>query len=131
MPWYEKYNQIQTLVPGEQSVVYPGAPAGLVFPGDPGVAPGLASTRWNNLSPRFGLAWTPHGGHTTGRLGGGRFFTAIEGVSAGVMAGDPPYGSTYVSPAPPLFNDPFARSDRGHVRAFLIGPFFRHRCMTT
>ncbi len=27
-PWREKYNQLQTLVPGQQSVVYPGAPAG-------------------------------------------------------------------------------------------------------
>ena len=36
-PWYEKYNQIQTFVPGQQSVVYPGAPAGLVFPGDAGI----------------------------------------------------------------------------------------------
>ena len=28
MPWWEKYNQLQTLVPGKQSVLYPGAPAG-------------------------------------------------------------------------------------------------------
>src|SRR6202041_973261 len=36
-PWKEKYNQIQTLIPGEQSVVFPGSPTGWVFPGDPGV----------------------------------------------------------------------------------------------
>ena len=35
-PWKEKYNQIQTLIPGEQSVVFPGSPTGWVFPGDPG-----------------------------------------------------------------------------------------------
>jgi outer membrane receptor protein involved in Fe transport len=61
MPWYEKYNQIQTLIPGEQSVVYPGAPTGLVFPGDPGVARSLAPVRWDDFSPRLGLAWSPHG----------------------------------------------------------------------
>jgi len=55
MPWYEKYNQIQTLVPGEQSVVYPGARTGLVFAGDPGVARSLAPTRSNDVSPRFRL----------------------------------------------------------------------------
>src|SRR5208282_2270228 len=29
-PWWEKYNQIQTVVPGEQSVLYPNAMNGLV-----------------------------------------------------------------------------------------------------
>jgi hypothetical protein len=125
MPWYEKYNQIQTLVPGEQSVVYPGAPEGLVFPGDPGVSRALAPVRWNDFSPRFGLAWSPHAesglarklfgdvDQTSIRVGAGRFFSAIEGVSAGVMAGDPPYGSTYISPAPPLFSDPFVTASTG------------------
>lgn len=125
MPWYEKYNQIQTLVPGEQSLVYPNAPEGLVFPGDPGVSRALAPVRWNNFSPRFGIAWAPRGGSaltrklfgendsTSIRLGFGRFFSAIEGVSAGVMAGDPPYGSTYSSPAPPLFSNPFITASTG------------------
>jgi hypothetical protein len=125
MPWYEKYNQIQTLVPGEQSVVYPGAPTGLVFPGDPGVSRALAPARWNNFSPRVGIAWAPRGesglarklfggsDKTSIRIGAGRFFSAIEGISAGVMAGDPPYGSTYVSPAPPLFSNPFITASTG------------------
>ena len=125
MPWYEKYNQLQTLIPGEQSVVFPGAPTGLVFPGDPGVSRSLAPTRWNDVSPRFGLAWSPRGegrlgralfgepNQTSIRVGAGRFFTAVEGVSAGVMVGDPPYGSTYGSPAPPLFSDPFITASTG------------------
>ena len=125
MPWYENFNQIQTLVEGEQSVVFPGAPTGLVFPGDPGVPRSLASIRWNNFSPRLGLAWTPRGSNgitralfgdgdkTSIRVGFGRFFSAIEGVSAGVMAGDPPYGSTYGSPAPPLFSNPFITASTG------------------
>jgi len=50
---------------------------------------------------------------TSIRVGFGRFFSAIEGVSAGVMAGDPPYGSTYSSPAPPLFSDPFITASTG------------------
>ena len=32
-PWEEKFNQLQTLIKGEQSQVFPGAPKGLVFPG--------------------------------------------------------------------------------------------------
>jgi hypothetical protein len=124
MPWYEKFNQIQTVVLGEQSVVYPTAPKGIVFPGDPGISRSLAPPRWNNLSPRFGLAWLPPAGDgllgrligqdkTSIRLGFGRFFSAVEGVSIGVMAGDPPYGSTYSSPAPPLFSDPFVNAGDG------------------
>ena len=35
-PWQEKFNQLQTLVKGQQSQVFPGAPQGLVFPGDTG-----------------------------------------------------------------------------------------------
>ena len=125
MPWYEKYNQIQTLVPGQQSIVYPGAPTGLVFPTDPGVARSLAPTRLNNFSPRLGLAYSPgehegllgtilgKPGETSIRLGAGRLFTAIEGAAAGVMAGDAPYGSTYESPQSPLFTDPFVTASNG------------------
>ena len=36
-PWRIKYNQFQTLIPGEQSLVFPGSPTGWVFPGDPHV----------------------------------------------------------------------------------------------
>ena len=35
MPWYDTENKIETLIPGEQSVVFPGAPTGWVVPGDP------------------------------------------------------------------------------------------------
>jgi hypothetical protein len=125
MPFYEKFNQIQTLVAGEQSVVYPGAPTGLVFPGDPGISRSLGSTRWNNFSPRLGLAYSPAGhsgilgkllgnpGDTSIRLGAGRFLSAVEGITAGVMAGDAPYGSTYVSPVSPLFSNPFIDAGTG------------------
>ena len=54
-PWLEKYNQLQTLVKGEQSQVFPGAPKGLVFPGDPGVPHSLAPAR-NDFAPRVGVA---------------------------------------------------------------------------
>ena len=45
-PWYEKDNQIQTIVPGQQSVVYPDAPLGLVFPATPGIARGLSPAQF-------------------------------------------------------------------------------------
>jgi outer membrane receptor protein involved in Fe transport len=58
-PWTEEHNQTGTLIAGEQSVVFPNAPTGLVFPGDPGVPRTIAPTRYNNFSPRLGLAWSP------------------------------------------------------------------------
>ncbi|MGB7986241.1 MAG: hypothetical protein WCF54_13835 [Terracidiphilus sp.] len=117
-PWSEKYNQLQTLVKGQQSQVYPGAPLGLVFPGDSGVPRSLAPAR-NDFSPRIGLAYTPTfaspllsklagpTGQTSIRAGYGLFYTAYEGLSAGIMSANPPYGFTYTSAAPPLFAQPF------------------------
>jgi hypothetical protein len=117
-PWSEKFNQLQTLVKGQQSQVYPDAPLGLVFPGDSGVPRSLASAR-NDFSPRFGLAYMPAltapllrtlfgpAGQTSIRAGYGLFYTAYEGLSAGIMSANPPYGYTYTSAAPPLFAQPF------------------------
>jgi len=122
-PWSEKFNQLQTLVKGEQSQVFPGAPQGLVFPGDPGVSDSLASGR-NDIAPRLGIAWSPAGGglldkiagkpgSTSIRLGYGMFYTAYEGLSAGIMSANPPYGYTYTSAAPPLFDNPFTVAATG------------------
>jgi carboxypeptidase family protein/TonB-dependent receptor-like protein len=111
-PWYERDNQIQTIIPEQQSVVFPGAPVGLVVPGDPGVARGLSPTRWGNLSPRFGVAYAP-GEKTSMRASYGRFYTAFQGLSAGIMYGVPPYGYNYLSPAPPLFATPFITAADG------------------
>ena len=127
-PWAEKFNQLQTLAKGEQSQMFPGAPQGLVFPGDPGVPDSLAPAH-NNLAPRIGIAWTPsiaspsipdwahkligNTGQTSIRLGYGMFYTAYEGLSAGIMSANPPYGYTYTSAAPPLFESPFTVAATG------------------
>ena len=104
-PWSEKFNQLQTIVPGEQSLVYPGAPRGLVFPGDPGIPSTLAPARHTNFAPRAGIAYTR--GRTVARAGFGVFYTAFEGLSAGIMSANPPYGYDYDSLAPPLASNPF------------------------
>ncbi len=125
-PWLEKHNQLQTLVKGEQSQVFPGAPEGLVFPGDPGVPDSLAPAR-NNFSPRAGIAYVPStaadagffkkligpAGSTSIRLGYGMYYTAYEGLSAGIMSANPPYGYTYTSAAPPLLTSPFTVAATG------------------
>ena len=126
-PWTEKYNEISTFVPGRQSVVFPGAPAGFLFPSDPGVPRTLAPTSNLGFSPRIGLAWSPHAaadgflgkilgtpGSTSIRTGFGKFYSAIEALSIGVLAANSPYGTTYTSPAPPLFADPFITASNGN-----------------
>jgi Carboxypeptidase regulatory-like domain len=125
-PWYEKYNQISAMVPGEQSVVFPGAPAGIVYPTDPGIPRTLAPAGNLDFSPRLGLAYSPDvqgtgllskllggPGKTSLRAGFGTFYTDIEAATIGVLAANAPYGTTYTSPAPPLFATPFVTASTG------------------
>jgi hypothetical protein len=125
-PWYEKYNQIATFIPGRQSVVFPGAPAGILYPTDPGVSRTLAPPGNRDFAPRVGLAYSPSAsgdgllakilggpGNTSIRASYGMFYTAIEALTIGVMSANAPYGTTYTSPAPPLFSTPFVTASSG------------------
>ena len=125
IPWREKYNQIQTVVPGEQSVLYPNALPGLVVPGDPGIPPTLSPSKFRNFAPRIGLAYSPkfengilkkllgESGKSSIRASYGIFYTAFPGLTAGIMYGIPPYGYNYLSPQPPLFATPYINSSNG------------------
>jgi hypothetical protein len=125
-PWSEKYNQISTFVPGAQSVVFPGAPPGILYPGDPGIPNTLAPISEHSFAPRIGVAWSPQAetgsvlgkmfgapGATSIRASFGNFYTAIDALSIGVLAANAPYGTTYTSPLPPLFATPFITASTG------------------
>ena len=124
-PWYEKYNQISTTEPGKQSVVFPGAPPGILYPTDPGVRRTLAPPG-DEFSPRIGIAYSPKApidgwlgkltggpGRTSLRAGFGLYYTSIEALTVGVLAANAPYGTTYTSPAPPTFSNPFVTASNG------------------
>ncbi len=124
--WSEKYNQISTFVPGAQSVVFPGAPPGILYPGDPGVPNTLAPTDALDFSPRLGVGWSPQTedgallkkivggpGSTSVRASFGTFYTAITAETISTLAANAPYGITYSSPAPPLFATPFINAADG------------------
>ncbi len=125
-PWSEKYNEISTFVPGKQSVAFPGAPEGILFPTDPGVPSTLAPVSNHSFAPRVGIAWSPQAdsdgfwgkilgspGSTSIRAGFGTFYSAIQALSIGILAANSPYGTTYTSPAPPLFANPFITASNG------------------
>ena len=87
---WEPYNgyisedgQMMLFAPGQQSTLFPKAPAGLLFPGDQGVPQSVVGSRWNNIAPRFGIAWDVFGdGKTSIRAGGGKFFVPMtRGIS--------------------------------------------------
>jgi hypothetical protein len=123
-PWDVKYHQFQTIIPGEQSVVFPGSPTGWVFPGDPHVPSTLAPTRWNNFAPRLGLAYSfgQHDGllgkvlgspgSTSIRAGFGIYYSTFEGASDFNEIGDAPFGN-YTGQAAPTFAAPFTNRAMG------------------
>jgi len=125
MPFWEKYNQLQTIIPGRQSILFPNAPPGLVVPGDPGIPNTISSSKANNFAPRVGLAYSPDfdrgilseifgpSGRSSIRASYGIFYTAFPGLSAGVMYSVPPFGYNYLSPEPPLFATPFVNASNG------------------
>ncbi len=125
MPWWEKYNQLQTWVDGAHSTLYPGAPPGLLVAGDPGVPKTLAPTSYKNFAPRIGFAYSPKfdqgfwsklfgsNGQSSIRASYGLFYTAFPGLATGIMYSVPPFGFNYLSPAPPLLATPFITAATG------------------
>jgi hypothetical protein len=116
--WSEKYNQIPTFSPGEQSKVYPTAPVSLVYPTDPGI-PNTLVPQSNRFSPRLGVAYSP-GQRTSIRAGYGIFYSVIQGNTIGIDEPQPPYGLSYTSSGQPLLATPFVNSSDGTVH---VNPF--------
>ncbi len=122
-PWWDTQNKLETVIPGEQSQVFPTAPQGLVVPQDPGVPRTLAPIQYHNFAPRIGFAYAPDvtegllgkifggPGKSSIRVGYGIFYSAIEDATGFVEVGDAPYGLYYSSSEPTLLASPFI--DRG------------------
>lgn len=61
LPATENKNRVNLFVPGVQSKVISNAPAGLLYPGDPGVPAGLIPAEKTAFAPRVGFAWDLRG----------------------------------------------------------------------
>jgi hypothetical protein len=103
-PFVESNDALNAFHPGQQSTRFPNAPAGLVYPGDPGVPRGTYETDTNNVAPRLGFAWDPTGtGSSSLRAGWGIFYDVLAGqgdfFQNGVLA--PPFTPLLEVNAPP------------------------------
>ncbi len=118
-PWYDTQGKIEQFVPGQQSRVFPDAPLGWVFPGDPGIPNTLARPQYDRFAPRGGIAYSPaFNGGILGKIFGGPgkssiraayglYYTAVEDFTLFGEIGDAPFGLFYVSPTPVYLEEPY------------------------
>jgi len=114
-PYIEKNNElnyIQPPLPGQappQSKMFPTAPPGYLFAGDPGVPRGIAHPQYKNFSPRVGVAFSPAWfgpGKLVIRSAYGMFYNPVEQFVLLQLNGEPPFaGASFISD--PGFATPF------------------------
>src|SRR5207249_1127362 len=116
---YDTQGKIEQFVPGRQSRVFPDAPLGWVFPGDPGIPNTLAKPQYDRFAPRLGIAYSPEfsggilgtifggPGKTSIRAAYGLYYTAVEDLTLFGEIGDAPFGLFYVSPTAVYLEEPY------------------------
>ena len=124
--WSDSHNRNPDLILGLQSTTFPTAPAGYVFPGDPGVPSHFANTNYANFGPRLGVAYSPNfssgflhtvfgdSGKSSIRAGYGLYYTNIEGAATFNFAA-PPYGLFYCCGTYSLYSAPYIDRQDGAV----------------
>jgi hypothetical protein len=112
---------------------FPLAPAGLLWPGDPGFPPRQTgmNIQWWNLSPRAGVAWDVHGdGRLAVRSSYSMAYDFMAGEFHNINSGAPPFGnrSTVTNPSGGLDN-PYSDTPGGNPHPLVSGgrntPFVR------
>jgi hypothetical protein len=118
-PYYDSQDKIYTIDYGVQSKVYPNAPMGYVFPGDPGISKTISPVRWHNFAPRFGVAYSPamNGGllgkvfggpsRTSIRASYGTYYNALDDRTLFSEVAGAPFGIFYVAPTQVYLEQPF------------------------
>jgi hypothetical protein len=110
-PYTEIRNRQNLFEPGMQSTIFPSAPVGLLYPGDPGVPAGLIPTETKAFAPRVGVAWDPTGsGRWLVRAAYGIFYDPYyngEGGPLQTPISAPPYLRTAQLMFPGSLSNPF------------------------
>ena len=110
---------------GIKSTVFHNAPAGLIYPGDPGFPKGQTglNRQWWNLSPRGGVAWDVRGdGRLAVRSSYSMGYDFMSGEYHNINAGAPPFGNRSIIQDPTgLFDDPY-RGVGGDPHPIVTGP---------
>jgi len=113
IPWYEVMGRVeqfrvQNYTNNVVSTKFPNAPAGLLFPGDPGMPKYGVTASYFNFSPRVGFAYDVFGdGRTSVRGGAGIFFDSMQvGIENNRFVDISPFSTqvAVTTPAGPLSN---------------------------
>jgi Carboxypeptidase regulatory-like domain/TonB-dependent Receptor Plug Domain len=94
-PKSDTLNRTFSILPGHRSTVFPNAPVGMVFPGDPGAPTGVNFPDYTNLAPRVGFAWNPDAARKiTVRAAAGLFYDILKAEDNFQFNGQEPFYSS-------------------------------------
>ena len=115
-PMYNARGYHATFMPNIQSTIRPGAPKGLLYPGDMGLPRPLYYADKNNFAPRVGFAYDPMGnGKTSIRGAYGVFYQVLDLEFSNFLNSNQPFTANITVLNPSSFVQPWAPTYQGGI----------------